>query len=145
MSRVKHSDELTNKIADTLRGGDDDARKALYHESLPEGLTPQICEEKDNHDKVFSAAFLRGAGIVAVEQMAEDKTIDSVTFEAPMGNAGGKITVTTPRETTYSVAGKTGTVKGKAILEIDFPYGKKNSALMAASFKAIKDFAAEKI
>jgi superoxide dismutase len=58
----------------------------LYHENLPEGLTPELAKQHDEYDAQFIAASAHASGQLAHEAFAADKKVTQASFGLAMGD-----------------------------------------------------------
>ncbi len=64
----------------------DPENTSTYLQNLPEGLTPEIVDQKDNYDSTYIAASLHAAGVIATDMMKSNKKLETVTGEFQMGS-----------------------------------------------------------
>lgn len=113
---VKHTiNETTQALADKIAKGltiDNKVGKAtfadgLFNNSLPEGITPALVESLKIYETSFVAAGARAFSNAAVDAMAENKELKSVTGRLPMGHEdSADYTVDRTREIPKKEGGK---------------------------------------
>jgi hypothetical protein len=95
--------ELADKVREdftTDKSGSGVVPESTYMGNLYEGLTPEICQLKENYDTDYVAAVTLVSGEEAIKAMANDSSIERFITEAPMGHKNN-LTVTVDRSKEY--------------------------------------------
>ena len=142
--KLEELENLKSKIKEKLKyeEGVITTDSPLYEENLPESLDIQTVKKVKNYDRDFIAASTQAVGELAVEKMAEDKTIDRI--EAIIGLCDGydSLDVAVEREREYVYDGKPYPKKGVTTTSYNVEAG-RNVGVLKQARKAINDYADE--
>ncbi len=105
MSELK---EKTVELAQQIKGEvkyDKDNRTIIddntYERHLPEGLSMNVIESVDGYNALYIAATAKASGEIAIEHMAKEPTLQTVTAQFQMGKKN-EVSHVINREATYT-------------------------------------------
>lgn len=111
----------------------------IYNSNLPEGLTPEIIRNVSDYNTTFIAAGAHAVGLMSVDMMANNSSLDRVTGEIAMGYKDSVgFTIDRRKEYTNSLGdGEPQTVEKYGVLRhsYDVRAGKNGSQL-----KSVREF-----
>lgn len=118
---LKKIPESVQKIADTIEANvnidknlgviSEAEPSSVYYQTLPEGLTPELVNQHDRHNKDFVTANNMVIGRIGLQVLADNKKLDVVTSNLAMGNHSSiAATLERSRDYTLKTSGEAQTI-----------------------------------
>lgn len=148
MSKNKFDDALVEKIIDAIDGKGTENQSVsedVFYDNLPEGHTRDTEKERQEYVSTYIGSAAKAVGRVAVETMAKDKKIETVSSTVGLGVAG-QADFKTLRSKTTTAPGKSDEIiiKGSTRSDVTFIAG-KNAGLLKKALLEVRDYAEEKL